>query len=177
MSERTLNSTLNTIDGIKDVDKDVTKIQIDRELISLAHNAHAKYLDYLKAEKDKQMEEERQKKEKQKRHEENMQNTIDTSKHKLELDELTAQIQNVNKKIKDKEACITDVMESAERMLAKGIENENMETVKTAKSMLEEAKKQRSDLENEKKELERLSKKKHQESGKITNFFGSSSSK
>lgn len=177
MSERTLNSRLNTIDAIKDVDKDVTKIQIDRELITLAHNAHAKYQDYLKEEKEKKKEEEREKIEKEKRREEIMQSGVERSKRRLELDELTAQIQNVNKKIKDKEACVTDVMETAEKMLAKGIENANMETVKTAKSMLEEAKKQRSEIENEKKELERLNKKKQQESGKITNFFGSSSSK
>lgn len=37
------------------------------------------------------------------------------------------------------------------KKLAKGIESENMETVKTAKSMLEQAKKQRSEIENEKK--------------------------
>lgn len=40
-------------------------------------------------------------------------------------------------------------METAEKMLAKRIENENMEAVKAAKSMLEEAKKQRSEIENE----------------------------
>ena len=36
MSERTLNSRLNTVDAIKKVNNDVTEIYIDRELISLA---------------------------------------------------------------------------------------------------------------------------------------------
>lgn len=93
------------------------------------------------------------------------------------MDELSGQIENTKKKIKEKEGGETDVMETAEKMLEKGIEKGNMETIKTAKSMLEEARKQRSALEEEKKELESLNKKKQQGSSKVTIYFGSGSSK
>lgn len=153
MSEKTLNARLNTIDAIRCFGKDVTQIPIDRALITLAINARKAYGLYLEEEKQKRLEKKRQEALKEKEREEMEAIRAKRGKHRLELDELNEEISNLVKKVGDKQKTVKDITDAAERMLSKGLATNNVEQMKAAKEMLEQARKQRSEIEEDEKML------------------------
>lgn len=116
MSEQTLNACINTVDAIKSVNKDVTKIPIDNKLISMAHNARKQYQLYLDSEKEKRLKEAETK---QKESEKLEMERSARNKRKLEVDELTEKVEKARKKINEKNWSIKEMSVAADQMLKK----------------------------------------------------------
>ncbi|XP_055307211.1 uncharacterized protein LOC129571437 [Sitodiplosis mosellana] len=168
MSELTLNARINTVEAIRSVGNDVTKIFIDTDLIAMAQNARKQYQIYLDEEKKKREEEERSK---QKQREAIEQEQLERSKRRLENDELTEKINEAKKRFDDKKSSIDEITSAAENMLSTGLKTKNFETMTTAQAMFDNAKKQREELQAIQIEIDNLSRAKRQKSALISGYF------
>lgn len=168
MSEQTLNARINTLEAIKFAGNDVSKMFIDSELIAMAHNARKHYQNHLEVERQKKIEEEESK---QKQRDTIEREQAEQSKRRREDDELIQKINEAKKRIDEKKATIAEVTSAAETMLASGLRTKNFDTMQTAQTMFDNAKKQREELHEIEKEIENLNKTKKQKSSLITGYF------
>lgn len=168
ISEATLNARMNSKDTLKLFDNVPTRVPINDQLIGMVQSARKQYELHLEAEKEKRLQEKKEQEAKAK------ERTLlsEQGKRRLEVDAADRKIEEVKRQMIDKKSAVAAVTKSAEEMLQKGIDSNNIQMIKVANSMFTKAKEQRTDLEIDENTLNVLAKDKKKSLGKITSFFG-----
>lgn len=159
---------MNSKDTLKLFDNDPTRVPINDQLIGMVQSARKQYELHLEAEKEKRLQEKKEQEAKAK------ERTLlsEQGKRRLEVDAAGRKIEEVKRQMIDKKSAVAAVTKSAEEMLQKGIDSNNIQMIKVANSMFTKAKEQRTDLEIDENTLNVLAKDKKKSLGKITSFFG-----